>query len=99
MQKRIKRVICLQTLTVFWLGGGNICHLLSVHGVNDIRQSEIPTAELPVPESSDSEVEMATKKLKRNKSPGTDEIPAELITAGGTTIGSEIHKLINFILE
>jgi hypothetical protein len=36
-----------------------------------------------VPEPSDSEVEMAIEKLKRNKSPGTDQIPAELIKAGG----------------
>ena len=89
----------MHSLTVFSLGGGNICQLLSVHGVNDFRQSEIPTAELPVPVSSDSEVEMATEKLKRHKSPGTDEIPAELIKAGGTTICSELHKLVNFILE
>ena len=43
------------------------------------------------------EVELATVKLKSHKSPGTDQIPAELITAGGTTIRSEIHKLINSV--
>jgi hypothetical protein len=32
------------------------------------------------------EVEMATDKLKRDKSPGTDPILAELIKAGGRTI-------------
>jgi hypothetical protein len=32
--------------------------------------------------------------LKRHKSPGTDQIPAELIKAGGRIIRSEIHKLI-----
>jgi hypothetical protein len=50
-----------------------------------------------VPEPSDSEVEIAIEKLKRHKSPGTDQIPAELIKAGGRTIRSEIHKLINAI--
>jgi hypothetical protein len=40
---------------------------------------------------------MAIEKLKRPKSPGIDQIPAELITAGGRTIRSEIHKLINSI--
>jgi hypothetical protein len=35
--------------------------------------------------------------LKRYKSPGTDQIPAELIQAGGNTLRSEIHKLINCI--
>jgi hypothetical protein len=40
---------------------------------------------------------MATEKLKRHKSPGTDHIPAELIKAGGRTIHPEIHKLITSI--
>jgi hypothetical protein len=35
--------------------------------------------------------------LKRYKSPGIDQIPAELIQAGGNTLHSEIHKLINCI--
>ena len=43
------------------------------------------------------DLEMATEKLKRHKSPGIDQIPAELITAGGRTIRSEIHKLTNFV--
>jgi hypothetical protein len=41
------------------------------------------------------EVETATAKLKKYKSPGSDQIPAELIQAGGETLQSEIHKLIN----
>jgi hypothetical protein len=48
-------------------------------------------------EPSDSEVEMAIEKLKRHKSPGIDQIPVELIKAGGRIIRSEIHKLINSI--
>jgi hypothetical protein len=48
-----------------------------------------------VPEPTDSEVEMAIEELKRHKSPSIDQIPAELIKAGGMTIRSEIHKLIN----
>jgi hypothetical protein len=32
--------------------------------------------------------------LKSYKSPGTDQIPAKLIKAGGETLSSEIHKLI-----
>jgi hypothetical protein len=39
---------------------------------------------------------MATEKLKRPKSPGVDQIPAELIKAGSRTFRSEIHKLINY---
>jgi hypothetical protein len=73
------------------------CQLLNVHGVNDVRQTEIHTAEPLVPEPSSSEVHVAIEKLKRYKSPGTDQIPAELIQAGGNTLRSEIHKLFNCI--
>ena len=68
--------------------------ILNVHGVKDVRQTEKHTAEPLVPEPSASEVELANEKLKSHKSPGTDQIPAELIKAGGKTICCEIHKLI-----
>ena len=68
--------------------------LFNVHGVSDIRQTEIQTAEPLVPEPSAFEVELAIEKLKRHTSPGIDQIPAEMIKAGGTTICSEIHKII-----
>jgi hypothetical protein len=68
--------------------------LLNVHEVNDVTQTEIHTAEPLVPDPSTLEIEIAIEKLKRHKSPGIDQIPAELIKAGGRTIGYEIHKLI-----
>jgi hypothetical protein len=68
--------------------------ILNVHGVNDVRKAEIRTADLLVPEPSVSEIELAIDKLKSRKSPGIDEIPAELIKAGGRAIPCEIHKLI-----
>jgi hypothetical protein len=40
------------------------------------------------------ETELAIEKLKSHKSIGIDQIPAELIKAGGRTISCEIHKLI-----
>jgi len=57
--------------------------LLNVHGVNDVRHTEIYTAEPIVPEPSAFQVELAIEKLKSHKPPGTDEILAELIKAGG----------------
>jgi hypothetical protein len=68
--------------------------VLNVHGVNDVRQAEIHTAELLVPEPSVSEIELTIEKLKSHKSPGIDQIPAELIKTGDRTISCEIHKLI-----
>jgi len=40
---------------------------------------------------------MAVEKLKRYKSPGTDQIPAEVIQAGSGTMHSEFLKLINSV--
>ena len=56
--------------------------ILNVHGVNDVRQREINTAEQLVPEPSSSEDELAIEKLRNLKSHGIDQIPAELFKAG-----------------
>jgi hypothetical protein len=68
--------------------------ILNVHGFSDVRQSEIHTADPLVPEPSALEFELAIGYLKSHKSPGIDQITAELIKAGGRTICCAIHKLI-----
>ena len=40
---------------------------------------------------------MDIEKVKRCKSTGIDQIPAEFIQVGGRMVRSEIHKLINSI--
>jgi hypothetical protein len=50
-----------------------------------------------IPNFSRLEVEIATAKLKKYKSPGSDQIPAELIQAGGKILLSAIHKPINSV--
>ena len=45
-------------------------------------------------EPSVLEVELVIEKLKSHKSPGIDQIPAELIKAGSSTIRCAIHKFI-----
>jgi len=67
---------------------------LNIHEFNDVEQTEIHTAEPLVPEPSAFEFELAIEKLQSHKSPGTDQIPAELIKARGRTICYWIHKLI-----
>jgi hypothetical protein len=64
------------------------CTLLNVQrvGGGGIRQTEIHTAEPFAPEPSISEVEVAIGNLKSYKSLGADQIPAELIQAGGGNI-------------
>jgi hypothetical protein len=71
--------------------------LLNIHRVSDVTQIEKHTAEPLVPEPSPFEVEIAIAKLKKYKSSGSDQISAEPIKAGGETLQSEIHKLINSI--
>jgi hypothetical protein len=70
------------------------CQLLNVDEVKDVGQAEIHTVEPLVPEPSALEVELAIDKLNNHKSPGIDQMPAELIKAGGRTIRGEIHKII-----
>jgi hypothetical protein len=80
------------------LGGSTtFSQLLSVHSVSDVRQLKVHTAEQLVPGPSYLEVEIAIAKLKKYKSPCSDEIPVELIQAGGKTLMSEIHNLINSV--
>jgi hypothetical protein len=70
-----------------------------LHGVNDVRQREIHTAEPLVPEPSACQFEMDIGKIKKKQTPDIDQIPEELIKAWGSTICSDIHKLINSILN
>jgi hypothetical protein len=53
--------------------------LLNAHRISDVRQIEVHTAELLVPDPNRFEVELAISKLKKCKSSGSDQIPAELI--------------------
>jgi len=46
-----------------------------------------------VPEPNALDVELAIEELKSHKSPGIDQIPTEMIKAGGSTIRCAIHKL------
>jgi hypothetical protein len=63
--------------------------------------TEIHAAEQLVSEVSAFEVEMAFEKVKRHKSPGIYQIPAELIEGGGSKISCDnsIHEEIKSRLK
>jgi hypothetical protein len=73
--------------------------LTTPHRKKQIRYEklQIHTAEPLVPDPSHLEVDISIAKLKKYKSPGSDQILAELYQAGGETLVSVIYKLITSI--
>jgi hypothetical protein len=69
--------------------------LLNLHGVRGVRLIETHRAEPRGPEPSAVELEMDIEKLNKYKSPGIDQIPAEMIKVGSRTIRS---RSINFLI-
>jgi hypothetical protein len=55
---------------------------MNVHNVSDVRKIEVHMAQPLVPGPSHLEVVIAIAKLKTYKSPGIDQISAEMIQAG-----------------
>jgi hypothetical protein len=66
-------------IPTFWIGERITSLSYGMYIVSTMLGRQIPTAELLVPDPSPFEV----AKLKRYKSPGSDQIPAKLIQAGG----------------
>jgi hypothetical protein len=74
-----------------------LSQLLNINNISDVMQIEVHTAEQLVSGPSRLGFEIANAKLKKYKSPGSDQIPAELIQAGCEILRSSIHKLINSV--
>jgi len=70
------------------------CHLLNIYGINDVRQTEVHTAEPLVLELVLLRFKLL---LKRYESPSIIKIPEKQIKMGHNTLNSEIHGLTNFI--
>jgi hypothetical protein len=64
---------------------------------SDVRQIEVRTAEPLIPGPISFEVEIVIANLIKYKSPGSDEIPPELIEAGGEILLCAIYKLIDSV--
>jgi hypothetical protein len=79
--RRMRMVICLQIPHHFEEVENIFSQLLNIHRVRDVRQIEIRvnTTEPLVHDPNPFDVEIAIAKLKSYKSPGSDQIPAELI--------------------
>jgi len=89
--------LCVRTRSILARRRNHFSQLPNVHGVNDVRQTEIQTAQPLVLEANAAEFEMATKKLKSHKPSDINQNQEELIQAVGRAIISEIHTLINSI--
>jgi hypothetical protein len=81
-------VIGLQIPTTFWTVRWTTL-LLNVYRVSNVRQIEICTNPGPY------EVKITITKLEKYTSPGSDQIPAEVIQAGTEILHYKIRKLIN----
>jgi hypothetical protein len=66
-----------------------------MHRITAVRQIENHTPEPLAAEPSPFEVGITIAKLEIYTSPGIDQIFAFLVQAGGETLRSEIHKIIN----
>jgi hypothetical protein len=63
-------------------GKNYFSQILNAHDVSDVRQREVHMSEPLVPGPSRLEAEIAIPKLKKYKSPGSDQTPVELIQEG-----------------
>jgi len=70
---------------------------LNVHWVNGVRQRELHTEEPQLLELSALYFTLHIEETNSHKSPGIDQIRAELIKAGGRTIVIEIHKRVSSV--
>jgi hypothetical protein len=98
IQKRMRRIICLNVPSVLWICGRNTCQFLKVPGVNDVRRTEIHTTELLVPAHSAFEFEMATEIWKIYHLTGTNQTPEWLIQAqtGPRILHTERKSVLSF---
>lgn len=69
-------------------------NLLNKPPIQRTGQSSYQTVEPEVKEPTYEEVVEAINKLKSRKSPGDDNIPAELIKAAGTGLWNRLHQII-----
>ena len=75
--------------------GGNIDETTREQGFTTTEPTSGSLEEIPTP--SKDEIKAAIRKLKRNKSPGSDGIPAELIKSAGDSFTDYLYQLFQRI--
>jgi hypothetical protein len=87
-----------QSILARW--GNHFSQLLNTDRIDNVRQTEINTVEPLVAESSAFKFELVIEKLKSHKSAGIDQMPAEMIMAGGRIFAMRsinlLHRSTNF---
>ena len=98
----MRNVTWWQAPTVLRLSAGTtsilyFSQIFKVHGIKNVGQAEIHKAEKLEPEPSAAEVELAIDMLISHKSPGIDQITAELIKVVCRKICLKFHTFITSI--
>lgn len=70
---------------------------LNVFGTSNVRHIKRHTDKSLLPKSCAFEFKIFGGNLKRNKSPGTDQIQAGLLQSGKRAVPSQISKLMNSV--
>ena len=81
--KDVKRDLVADCCSIVARWRNYFSQLSNVHGVTDVRHTELYTADTLVPGPSAFEFELAIEKLICHRSPGIDHIQAEMVKAGG----------------
>jgi hypothetical protein len=79
MVKDVKSDLVIDSHRILCRWRNHFSQLFNIHGADDVRERVIHTVKPLVPEPSAFDFGMAIEKLKRYKSSGIDQIPAELI--------------------
>ena len=67
--------------------------------VQELEEITPPTSEEDPQDILFSEIQAAIHSLKKNKSPGSDGITAEMLQAGGEQLARQMHKLCNKVWQ
>jgi hypothetical protein len=86
---------CADTHSILNRWKNHFCQLLNAHRINDVRRTEVHTAEPLVSSPSAFEIETAIRNLKKYKSLCIDQIAAESNTARSRHMPKKLLGIIS----